>query len=83
MIIIILSYTILILILSLLILLSCSSKEKWANTYSGYPGPIESSGRYNIPALYGRGSRYEATDLNYQFGKDPNSRYISLKHFPK
>ena len=35
-----------------LIIYYLCNKENWANTYSGWPGPLENPYRSNIPALY-------------------------------
>jgi hypothetical protein len=58
-----------------------SKKEKWSNTYSGWPGPLESPFRSNIPALYGN-PKYES-DCNYNYDLRSKSNYLSLKDLPK
>lgn len=53
------------------------TKENWANTYSGWPGPLETgcSSCYNIPALH---PRYNA-DKHYKMGLSKNSPYMPMK----
>ena len=56
-------------------------KENWANTYSGWPGPLESPCRSNIPALYGN-PKYESP-CHYNYNLRSNSSYLSMKDLPK
>ena len=58
-----------------------SKKENWSNTYSGWPGPLESPFRSNIPALYGN-PKYES-DCHYNYDLRSKSNYLSLKDLPK
>ncbi len=59
-----------------------SMYETWCNTYTGWPGPIENGrGRYNIPALYGRGRKYEGK-CHFKYGLDKNSSYMPMKGYP-
>lgn len=55
-------------------------KEKWANTYSGWPGPLETGcdSCYNIPPLH---PRYNA-DKHYKPGLDKTSNYMPMKGYP-
>ena len=57
-----------------------SSKEGWANTYSGWPGPLETGcdSCYNIPALH---PRYNA-DKHYKMGLANHSAYMPMKGYP-
>ena len=65
-----------------LFLLSINTNEKWSNGYSGWPGPIENvSGRYNIPALYGYGDKYEG-NYRYKFGLQKNNIYLTMRGYP-
>jgi hypothetical protein len=56
------------------------NEEKWCNTYSGWPGPLESPFRSNIPALYGNPKYMSGCKYN----SDPNSKtgYFSMKNLP-
>ena len=60
-----------------------SKKECWCNTYSGWPGPLESPFRSNIPALYGN-PKYESP-CHYNYNLRSNSNYIltfiQIKYF--
>ena len=58
-----------------------SKTENWSNTYSGWPGPLESPFRSNIPALYGN-PKYES-DCHYNYNLRSNSNYLSTKDLPK
>ena len=68
-----------ILILSCIIVLSLlyinKIKEKWSNNYSGWPGPLESPFRSNIPALYGN-PKYEST---CSYKKQNNNTYYTMR----
>jgi hypothetical protein len=55
------------------------NKEKWCNTYSGWPGPLESPFRSNIPALYGN-PKYEAP-FNYK-KQNNKSPYYTMRELP-
>ena len=70
-----------ILAIILLIILISNKSEKWCNTYSGWPGPLESPFRSNIPALYGN-PKYESS-CNYNYNLRSNSNYLSMKNLPK
>lgn len=75
-------------ILPILILTICiiiylcffAKKEKWSNTYSGWPGPLESPFRSNIPALYGN-PKY-MSKCHYKYNPDSNTGYVSMKNLP-
>lgn len=69
-----------ILIIIILIIIFLSIKEKWCNTYSGWPGPLESPFRSNIPALYGN-PKYESS-CHYTYNLRSNKNYLSMKDLP-
>lgn len=72
---------IIILILFILVLLLyIKQEEKWCNTYSGWPGPLESPFRSNIPALYGN-PKYEAP-YTYKKNKNNKNPYYTMKELP-
>lgn len=77
----ILYITFVIIIIILTTILRLSKTENWANTYSGWPGPLESPYRSNIPALYGN-PKYES-DCHYNYDLRSKSNYLSLKDLPK
>lgn len=54
--------------------------EKWCNTYSGWPGPLESPYRSNIPALYGN-PKYESK-CNFKYNPNSKTGYLSMKQLP-
>jgi hypothetical protein len=70
-----------IFILIILIIIFLNMKENWANTYSGWPGPLESPCRSNIPALYGN-PKYESP-CHYNYNLRSNTSYLSMKDLPK
>jgi len=53
--------------------------EKWCNTYSGWPGPLESPFKSNIPALYGN-PKYEST-CSYK-KQHNNNPYYTMRELP-
>ena len=55
-------------------------KEKWCNTYSGWPGPLENPYQTNIPALYGN-PKY-MSKCKYKYTPNSNSNYLSMKNLP-
>ena len=62
-------------------MLNKNIKEYWANTYSGWPGPIENvNGLYNIPALYPN-PKYSAK-CGYKYNTNKNLRHIQMKDYP-
>jgi hypothetical protein len=65
----------------ILIIIFLSTNEKWANTYSGWPGPLESPFRSNIPALYGN-PKYESP-CHYKYNLRSNNNYLSMKDLPQ
>jgi hypothetical protein len=69
-----------ILFIFVIFILYLVKKEKWSNTYSGWPGPIESPFRSNIPALYGD-PKYMSS---CEYKPDPNSStgYFKMKNLP-
>jgi len=72
--------SIIILILLLVYFTNNTTEEKWSNSFSGWPGPLESgcSSCYNIPALH---PRYNA-DKHYKYGLQKNSPYMSMGGYP-
>ena len=64
----------------LLIYYIFSKKEKWCNTYSGWPGPLESPCRSNIPALYGN-PKY-MSDCHFEPNPHSTTGYYSMKQLP-
>lgn len=56
------------------------NRERWSNSYSGWPGPLETgcSSCYNIPALH---PRYNA-DKHYKYGLDKTSPYMTMAGYP-
>ena len=68
-----------ILLLLLLLLYVYKINEKWSNTYSGWPGPLESPFKSNIPALYGN-PKYEST-CSYK-KQHNNSPYYTMRELP-
>lgn len=63
-----------------LIIYYLCNKENWANTYSGWPGPLENPYRSNIPALYGN-PKYEAP-YNFKYNLRSNTNYLQMKDLP-
>jgi hypothetical protein len=57
-----------------------NKKEKWCNTYSGWPGPLESPYSSNIPALYGN-PKY-MSKCKYTYTPNSNSNYLPMKNLP-
>lgn len=68
-----------ILALTILCAIFLNNQENWSWTYSGWPGPLESSSRSNIPALYGN-PKYESP-CHYSFGLS-KGHYIMKKQYP-
>jgi hypothetical protein len=56
------------------------NKEKWSNTYSGWPGPLENPYQSNIPASYGN-PKYMST-CKYKYTSNSNSNYLPMKNLP-
>ena len=55
-------------------------KECWCNTYSGWPGPLESPYRSNIPALYGN-PKYMSS-CHYKYTPNSSTGYVPMKNLP-
>lgn len=74
-------FILILIITSIIFYLYFIKKETWCNTYSGFPGPLESPFRSNIPALYGN-PKYMS---NCKYNSDSNSKtgYFSMKNLPK
>ena len=66
-------------IIILLLLYVYKINEKWSNTYSGWPGPLESPFKSNIPALYGN-PKYEST-CSYK-KQHNNNPYYTMRELP-
>ena len=67
-------------ILAVVCIVVLQNREDWSwTTFSGMPGPLESSCRSNIPSLYGN-PKYESP-CHYDFGKS-NGPYIQNKQYP-
>jgi len=77
----ILYFIFVIIIIILLSILFFVKTENWANTYSGWPGPLESPFRSNIPALYGN-PKYES-DCQYNYDLRSKSNYLQMRDLPK
>lgn len=69
-----------LMVLMIYLFLRNNNPESWCNTFSGWPGPLESPFRSNIPALYGN-PKYES-GCNYKFGLDKTNPYLSMKGYP-
>ena len=54
-------------------------KECWCNTYSGWPGPLESPFKSNIPALYGNPKYESSCTYKKQNNKNP---YYTMRELP-
>jgi len=65
----------------IIIILLCIYKinEKWCNTYSGWPGPLESPFKSNIPALYGNPKYESSCTYKKQNNKNP---YYTMRELP-
>jgi predicted small secreted protein len=72
---------VLIILIFVILCMLLTDKEKWCNTYSGWPGPLENPYRTNIPALYGD-PKYESK-CNYKFGLDKNTPYLTMRGYPE
>lgn len=73
-------YFALIIIFILILYLFLNKKENWCNTYSGWPGPLESPYQSNIPALYGN-PKYMA-NCEYKSNPKSNLKYFQFKNLP-
>ena len=73
-------YIILFIVILLIILYIFNTKEGWCNTYSGWPGPLESPYRSNIPALYGN-PKY-MSNCRYKYTPNSNTNYLPMKNLP-
>lgn len=69
-----------VMIFCILLIFYRKTTEKWVNTYSGIPGPLETgcSSCYNIPELHPKYNSHK----QYKFGLEKNLKYMTLKGFP-
>ncbi len=69
-------------ILILYCLLKNNAEETWSNTYSGWPGPIESALAVNIPELRGSDNPKYNAPYHYRKASNKYSRYKSFMDLP-
>jgi hypothetical protein len=67
-------------IIVIIYILFIRKKEAWCNTYSGWPGPLESPCMSNIPALYGN-PKY-MSDCHYTYNPKSTTGYLPMKNLP-